>query len=129
MPLTMEQEGMDASAQHLLADEYSGPLPAASRSERKTENLVRKRLEKLGYYKAPDIVVEEQRSDSPRIRKLLQTASKKGGGAGYPEFIITARNAPDFMIVVECKADPTKHISQELAKPAEYAVDGALHYA
>jgi len=101
----------------------------ASHSERKTENLVRKRLQNLGYFATLDILVEEQKSDSPRIRKLLQTASKKGGGAGYPEFIIASPNAPDFLIVVECKADPTKHVSKTLTNPGEYAVDGALHYA
>ena len=102
---------------------------APIRNERKTENLVRKRLGKHGFYKARDIIVEEQKSDSPRIRKLLQMASKKGGGPGFPEFIITSSNAPDFIIVVECKADPKKHVSGTLAKPVEFAVDGALLYA
>lgn len=99
------------------------------RNERKTEILVRKRLEKLGYDSTRGIIVEEQKSDSPRIRKLLHMASKKGGGPGFPEFIITSSNAPDFIIVVECKADPKKHISDTLTKPAEFAVDGALLYA
>lgn len=99
------------------------------RNERKTENLVRKRLDRLGYFTTSGIIVEEQKSDSPRIRKLLRTASKSGGGAGYPEFIITSQNAPDFMIVVECKPNPTMHISKTVDKPAEYAVDGALHYS
>ena len=99
-------------------------------NERKTEALVKKRLDRLGYYKDTSIiVVEEQQSDNPRIAKLLKNASKKGGGRGYPEFILSSRECSDFLIVIECKADPAKHVSSTLDQYADYAVDGALLYA
>ena len=33
------------------------------------------------------------------------------------------------VVVIECKADITKHESKDYNRPAEYAVDGVLHYA
>jgi type I restriction enzyme M protein len=98
-------------------------------NERKTEALVRKRLEKCGFFKDGNLIVEEQKSDSPRIDKLLKNASKKGEFQGYPEFIISSKIYSDFLIVIECKADSTKHISKTLDKYSDFAVDGALLYA
>ena len=98
-------------------------------NERKTEALVRKRLEKCGFFKDGNLSVEEQKSDSPRIDKLLKNASKKGQFKGYPEFIVSSKSYSDFLIVIECKADATKHISKTLDKYSEFAVDGALLYA
>ena len=95
-------------------------------SERKTENIVRKHFAHF----ENECLIEEQKSDNPKIDKLLKNASKKGGGAGYPEFIISSvKNNPDFIIVVECKANISKHQSSTLDKYDEYAVDGALLYA
>ena len=98
-------------------------------NERKTETLVRKLLKDNGYYDDANITIEEQKSDSPKINKLLKNASKKGNFQGYPEFIITSKANASFIIVIECKADTTSHISKTLDKYAEYAVDGALLYA
>lgn len=98
-------------------------------NEAKTENIVRNRLRELGYYDDTDIIVEEKKSDNPVIDKLLKNASKKGSGAGYPEFIIRSNQFSDFLIVIECKADILKHASKELNHYAEYAVDGALLYS
>ncbi len=98
-------------------------------NEAKTENLVREYLRKQGYYANPDIIVEEKKSDNPKINKLLKNASKKGSGAGYPEFIISSKIHSEFIIVVECKADILKHISKTMDCYADYAVDGALLYA
>jgi len=98
-------------------------------NERKTEAIVRKQLSELGYYDDPEAVVEEQKSDNPRINKLLTNASKKGDGAGHPEFLITSTRCPDLLMVIECKADVRKHVSKTLDKYAEYAVDGVLLYA
>ena len=50
-------------------------------------------------------------------------------GVGRPEFIVTSDECPEFVMVVECKADPKKHSSSEKNKPADYAIDGALWYA
>jgi type I restriction enzyme M protein len=98
-------------------------------NERKTEDLVEARLRKYGYYLPNSaLVVEKQKSDSPRIQKLLENASKKGGGVGKPEFLIHSKMRPDFLVVIECKADRSRHESPTRDKYAEFAVDGALLY-
>jgi len=63
------------------------------------------------------------------IQKLLAAASKQGKGQGQPDFIISVPSRPDFLIVVECKADPQKHESPDRSRYADFAVDGALLYA
>lgn len=99
-------------------------------NERKTEDLIEKRLRSNGYFDLlSGIIVEKQSSDTPRIQKLLETASKRGVGVGRPEFIIRSDNHPEFVIVIECKASPQRHASPNLDRPAEFAVDGALLYA
>jgi type I restriction enzyme M protein len=98
-------------------------------NERKTEALVRDALREHGYYDDASLAVDEQISDNPRIKKLLKMASKRGLAGGYPEFIICSSTHSDLLIVVECKADPTKHESATHDNYAEYAVDGALLYA
>ena len=97
-------------------------------NERKTEDLVERRLRAKDYYKPPH-TVEKQRSESPKIRKLLRNASKSGTGAGHPEFLIRSEEVSDFLIVIECKADTSRHESPERNKPRDYAVDGVLLYA
>lgn len=100
-------------------------------NERKTENLVRDTLRKLGYYsESAHIQVEEQKSEIEAVRRLLRTASKTGkGGKGAPEFIITDSSNPGFLLVIECKAKVKHHSSSTLDQPVTFAVDGALHYA
>lgn len=116
-------------------------------NERITENLVRDKLRALGYYeKSNDIRVEEQKSAIESIRRGLVAGSKSGGGgAGSPEFVITNPEQPDFVMIIECKADVKNHASptasvligsppsetlEERAKRVmRFAVDGALHYA
>lgn len=96
-----------------------------SNNERKTENLVRKHFEKYD----SEIKIEEQRSDSPRIQKLLKSASKSGSGKGYPDFIIQFNEKPDFIAVIECKPDIQRHESPTHDQYKDYAVDGTLLYA
>lgn len=99
-------------------------------NERTTENLVRDILRGLNYYDDENIVVEEQRSHIEEIKKLLKGASKTGkGGIGAPEFIISTPNTPDFLVIIECKANTKNHESTDRSKPKDYAVDGVLHYA
>lgn len=98
-------------------------------NERKTETLVREALRTLGYFSDTTLTVEEQRSDNPRINKLLKSASKAGSGAGNPEFIISSSRYADFVVVIECKASASHHESHNHDKYAEYAVDGARLYA
>ena len=65
-------------------------------NERITEDMVDDGLRALGFYNDEDaVVVEKQQSNIAAIRKALQRASKQGrGGAGYPEYIITAPIRP-----------------------------------
>lgn len=100
-------------------------------NERITENYVREKLRENGYYQVDNgVVIEEQKSQIKRVQTLLKSASKaKTGKGGYPEFIITWESDPNFLIVVECKADTKYHESPSLDKPKDYAVDGVLHYA
>lgn len=101
-------------------------------NEAKTEILVRKILEKHKEDFENDeknfVIIEEKKSDNPIIDKLLKTASKRGGGCGMPEFILSFPNN-DLLIVIECKGDIRKHKSKNLDKYAEYSVDGALLYS
>ena len=98
-------------------------------NERKTEQIVRKLLEKNGYSSDDNVLIEEQSSDNPKIDKLLKSASKSGDGKGYPEFIISFHSNPDNLVVIECKADISKHESLDRKKYKDYAVDGVLLYA
>lgn len=116
-------------------------------NERVTENLVRDRLRELGYYEPSNSIrVEEQKSTIEQVRRALIAASKSGGGGGgSPEFIITNPEQPDFVLIVECKADVKNHASptssimigpssdetrgDHTKRVVRFAVDGALHYA
>lgn len=93
--------------------------------------MVDKRLHAAGFYDDPGaVVVEKQQSTIVAIRTALSKASKSGkGGAGYPEFIATAPGTPDMVVVIECKANIDKHESRKRDRPADFAVDGVLHYA
>jgi hypothetical protein len=100
---------------------------SAPLNERLTEEIVR------DHFKADPLfsqaLLEEQKSKNPRIEKLLQAASKSGPGRGRPEFIVTFPSMADFLIVIECKADPARHESATKDRYDAFAVDGALLYA
>nr|WP_253308030.1 N-6 DNA methylase [Rickettsia endosymbiont of Ceutorhynchus assimilis] len=98
-------------------------------NERITENIVRNLFREKGYYDDQNILVEEQKSQNPQINKLLQNASKSGDGVGKPEFIISFKNNPDNLILIECKATTIYHESKDRTKYKDYAVDGVLLYA
>jgi hypothetical protein len=100
-------------------------------NERVTEDMVDDLLRGHGFYDDPDsVIVEKQQSTVEAIRCALAKAGKGGkGGRGYPEFIITAPDTPDMVVLIECKADVRFHESPDRNKPVEYAVDGVLHYA
>ena len=94
-------------------------------NEKKTERIVYSHFEKSN-----DIIhIEEQASDIPKIDKSLKTASKKGTGKGRPEFLITYNKNADLLILIECKAEITKHESPNRDKFTDFAVDGVLLYA
>lgn len=99
------------------------------KSERVTEYFVRDFLVDLGYTADADITVSPQKTSSPTIQKCLKNASKSGLGIGYPEFIITSKKHPNWLIVIECKADKKFHASLTGDNYRDYAVDGVLNYA
>ena len=95
-------------------------------NERTTEEIVRDHL------KAHAVAgqhVDEQTSADPAVTRALAAASKAGGGIGKPEFVVRFEDAPKLIIVVECKANAKFHQSANRDKPAQYAVDGVLHYS
>ena len=100
-------------------------FPQLEINESKTMNIVRKHFEEYD----SEITIEEQKSDTPRIQKLLRSASKAGKGRGYPDFIIQFNDKPDFIAVIECKPDIQRQESPNRDQYADYAVDGALLYA
>lgn len=98
----------------------------ASVNERKTERIVSQHFDSDPYTK---VNVELQKSDIPKIQKLLKNASKRGNRHGAPQYIITFKELPNFLIVIECKADATRHRSKTLDKYGSYAVDDVLLYS
>jgi len=99
-------------------------------NERITEDAVDSIFRSFGYYDNEDFVVEKQQSTVVAIRSALSKAGKAGkGGVGRPEFIITSLETPDIVLVVECKAKVSQHESKNRDRPADFAVDGVLHYA
>ncbi len=93
-------------------------------NETKTSKIVRDH-----FCKYPLLKVEEQQSDDEIINQALKKASKGGFGKGFPDFIITHKNQPNFVIVIECKPQTSKHSSADLSNPKDYAFDGARYYA
>ena len=75
------------------------------------------------------IIIEPKKSENFRIQKILTSSSKKGTDkVGYPEYIISFKNHPNFILVIEDKKDKLLHESKILNQPTKYAVDGAVHY-
>jgi len=98
-------------------------------NERKTEDIVRTHIKNDLYFKNERVFFEEQQSKNPRVNKLLKLASKKGNGGGRPEFIITFKDEPNFLIVIECKGNIQKHESKNKDNYSDYCVDGVLLYS
>lgn len=72
---------------------------------------------------------EEQKSSSTHIQKLFASSSKTlKGGPGYPEFIVSIPTNRNLITIVECKLSTSAHESSKRNQPANFAVDGALHY-
>ncbi len=94
--------------------------------ESKAEEIVRDHFRAF----KDEIVLEKKPSASPKIKKLLASASKRGTGQpGFPDFIGRFREHSDLLLVVECKSDLAKHESDNSDKWEDYAVDGVLFYA
>jgi type I restriction enzyme M protein len=97
-------------------------------NERITESIVRDHFKEDPLFSS--VKFEEQKSTNMRIANCLATASKGGKKGGRPEFIITfPTQSMEYLIVVECKADVSKHESANRDKPKDFAIDGVLHYS
>ena len=59
----------------------------------------------------------------------LDDYKTKGKKHGQPEFLITFKNHPDTIIVVECKKSVKAHFSDDYGQPSKYACDGVLYYS
>lgn len=98
------------------------------KNERITEEFVRDHFKGDPLFTA--IKLDEQRPSVAKARRCLAKASKNmTGKGGSPEFIISIPALPDDIIVVECKADAKFHSSGDGSSPAQFAVDGVLHYS
>lgn len=98
------------------------------KNERITEDFVRDHFKNDPLFSA--IRLDEQKPSIAKAKRCLAKASKNlTGKGGSPEFIISFPALPDDIIVVECKADPKFHKSDDGQYPASYAVDGVLHYS
>lgn len=84
--------------------------------------------------KEANIKLDPQGSQIKEINNALKTASKsKTGNVGFPEFCGVVK---DFLIVIEDKADLSKHvnrtdtdlIAQDVKSIKDYAVNGAYFY-
>lgn len=84
--------------------------------------------------KEANIILDPQGSSILEIDNALKSASKKGTGkVGYPEYVGVVK---DFLLVIEDKADLSKHIkmnekgliSLDASDVKNYAVNGALFY-
>lgn len=101
---------------------------AMAKKEVKTDFWVRDLL------KEADIELEPQGSSIKELDNALKTASKSGSGkVGFPEYVGIVK---DFIIVIEDKADLSKHkkldgsvICMKTQAVKDYAVNGALFYA
>lgn len=84
--------------------------------------------------KDANIELDPQGSSIKEIDDALKTASKRGTGkTGFPEYVGVVK---DFLLVIEDKADLSKHnkkdgdiICQDTQSITDYAVNGALFYA
>lgn len=64
----------------------------------------------------------------PKICELSDFITK-GLSKGKPEYIVTFKNEPNLILVIECKSATKKHHSENFNHPKDYAVDGVLYYA
>lgn len=102
-----------------------------AKKEVKTDLWVYKLLQEANL----DKILEPQGSSIKEIDDALKTASKKGtGNIGFPEYVGVIK---DFVLVIEDKADLSRHIKKDekdlistaTQDVADYAVNGALFYA
>lgn len=64
---------------------------------------------------------------------LTENSKRKTKAKAKPEYIITYKDDPNTILVIECKSKTEKHASKENSAsfqyPKDYAVDGVLYYS
>lgn len=115
------------------------------KNEAKTEAIIRTNMGFEGNTDNEFIKVYPQASGNTGIANIdvaLKTAGGKpsteshkvfnvntGNGSATPEYVITFKNDENTILVIEAKADITKHVSGEkMDQPKDYAIDGLLFY-
>lgn len=111
--------------------------------EKYTEKLTEKEMKIIDYGENDFGFVYVQGEITPNsdINQALNKAGGKpklceladyvthGNGRGKPEYVITLKHDFNTIIVIECKNVASKHRSNLLDHPKDYAVDGVLYYA
>ena len=97
-------------------------------NERITEDIVRSHFKNDLLFNSEEIITIKEQKDEKYSHFFANASKNKKGNKGYPEFIISFKRLPNFIIIVECKGDVSCHESAKRDKPQEYAVDGILHY-
>ncbi len=99
-------------------------------SESKTERIFEKVMGFQEMENDMNFIIEYQTSSDNEIRQCLNGSSKTNkGGIGKPEHIIRNKKYPDLLILTEGKKDVTKHVSENMMSPVEFAVDGVRKYS
>lgn len=117
-------------------------MSKSTKIEQHTEQLVRDEMHmKLGDNEFGIVYAQGENTPISAINEALKRAGgkpkecalseyiDKAKGYAKPEYIITLKKDLTTIIVVECKNKVGKHMSNELNKPASFAVDGVLYYA
>ncbi len=111
--------------------------------EKHTEKLTEKemKIDEYGENSFGYVYVQGENTPNSLINEALSEAggkpkyctiddySTKGSGRAKPEFLITLAADLNTIIVVECKNALSKHCSENLDHPKDYAIDGVLYYA
>lgn len=111
-------------------------------TERKSEDLVKELMNfRIGLNGFGVVYAQGEATPISSIEESLKLCGGKpkhcnlddyttvGKGKGKPEFIITFKNRPDTIIVIECKTSTKAHVSELMDKPSSKSVDGVLYYA
>ncbi len=99
-------------------------MAAARVAERRAERLIEELLGSQGWdLRRPphgELLSQHEYKDYPALREALETASKTGGGAGIPEYVLVEPKSGDPLAVFEAKAKATA-IDQAASEAKVYA--------
>jgi len=96
--------------------------------ERITEDIVREHFKNDLLMNSDEVITVKEQKDEKLVHLFENASKNEKGNKGYPEFIVSFKRLPTFIIIVECKGCINFHVSTNRDKPKDYAVDGVLHY-